>query len=200
MKNTSENNKTKWVIDPSHSAINFKVRHLMISNVKGAFKIFDASIYTIGKDFKTAEIDLWIDVSSIDTGSKDRDTHLKSVDFFNVEKHKQINFVSSTIGKEDSDGNHELWGELTMMGITKNVMMSVHFGGIVQDPWGNEKAGFTLSGKINRNLWELNWNNNMPTGGIVVGEEIELNCEIELTNSGQEEKMQLKSAIGSASL
>ena len=121
-------NQTKWSIDQTHSAIDFKVKHLMISNVKGAFKLFDASIYTTLKDFTTAEIDLWIDVASVTTGDAKRDEHLRGADFFDVQKHKQITFTSSTIGKSDKDGNRELWGELTMKGITKNIKLNVQFG------------------------------------------------------------------------
>jgi len=187
MKTTEANNQTKWSIDPAHSEIAFKVRHLMISHVKGAFKVFDASIYTNAKDFTTAEIDLWIDASSIDTGDSKRDEHLKSEDFFDVKNHKQITFISSTMGKPDSDGNQELWGELTIRGITKNIKLTVQFGGIAKDPWGNEKAGFTLTGKINRNDWELVWNTATEAGGVLVGEEVTISCEAELINSGQKD-------------
>lgn len=177
-------NKTKWSIDHTHSEIAFKVRHLMIAHVKGEFKTFDASIYTEEKDFSTAEIDLWIDVSSITTGDAKRDEHLKSADFFDVQTHKQITFTSSTIGQPDTDGNQELWGELTMRGVTKNVKLIVQSGGIIKDPWGNEKAGFTISGKINRTDWGLIWNAPIESGGVLVGEEVTISVEIELINSG----------------
>jgi polyisoprenoid-binding protein YceI len=176
--------QTKWSIDKTHSEIEFKVRHLMISHAKGNFKNFDASVYTYNKDFTTSEIDLWIDANSINTGDEKRDEHLKSSDFFDVQKHKQITFTSSTIGKANADGNHELWGELTMIGITKNVKLNVQFGGIVKDPWGSEKAGFTVTGKINRSDWGLVWNTAIETGGFVVGDEITISCEIELMNLG----------------
>lgn len=180
-------NEIKWSIDQSHSEITFKVRHLMIAHVKGAFKIFDASIYTTGKDFTTAQIDLFIDAASINTGDEKRDEHLKAVDFFDVQKHKEITFTSSTIQKADDSGNHELWGELTMVGITKNVKLNVEFGGIVTDPWGNEKAGFTVTGKIKRSDWELTWNTAIETGGLMVGDEITISCEVELVNAGQKD-------------
>jgi polyisoprenoid-binding protein YceI len=159
----------------------------MIAHVKGVFKSFDASIYTNSKDFTTAEVDLWIDPSSIVTGDEKRDEHLKSVDFFDVINHKQITFTSSTIGKAGPDGNQELWGELTMRGVTKNVKLNVQFGGIVKDPWRNEKAGFTVSGKINRSDWGLVWNANIETGGLMVSDEVIISCEIELINKGQED-------------
>ncbi len=187
-------NETKWSIDQAHSEIAFKIRHLMIAHVKGTFKTFDASIYTTGKDFKTAVIDLWIDASSITTGDEKRDEHLKSTDFFDVQNHKQITFTSNTIGVADSNGDHELWGELTMRGITKNVKLNVQFGGIVKDPWGNEKAGFTVGGKIKRSEWGLVWNTTIETGGLMVSDEVTISCEAELINVGLKElTMELES-------
>ena len=167
-----------------HSNIEFKVRHLMISHVKGTFKTFDASIYTTGKDFTTAVIDVWIDPTSISTGDEQRDEHLQGADFFDTQSHKQITFTSSTIGKADLAGNHELWGELTMRGLTKNVKLNVAFGGMAKDPYGNEKAGFTVSGKINRSDWGLVWNAAIETGGFVVSDDITISCEIQLINVG----------------
>jgi polyisoprenoid-binding protein YceI len=192
MGTTLVTTQTKWSIDQAHCEIGFRVRHLMIANVKGTFKTFDASIYTASKDFTTAEIDLWIDPSSIDTGDIKRDEHLKSADFFDVNTHKQITFTSSTIGKPDTDGNQELWGELTMIGVTKNVKLNVQFGGIIKDPWGNEKAGFTISGKIKRSDWGLVWNATIETGGLMVSDEVMITCEVELLNIGQADmKMKL---------
>ena len=179
--------QTKWSIDQAHSEIAFKVRHLMIAHVKGTFKVFDACIYTTAKDFTTAEIDVFIDASSISTGDAKRDEHLKGADFFDVKNYKQITFTSSTIGKSRPDGNHELWGELTIKGITNNIRLNVQFGGIANDPWGNEKSGFTVTGKINRSDWGLIWNTSIENGGLMVSEEVTIACEIELFNVGQEE-------------
>jgi polyisoprenoid-binding protein YceI len=201
MKTADIGSKTKWSIDRSHSEIAFKVRHLMIAHVKGEFKTFDASIYTEEKDFSTAEIDLWIDVSSITTGDAKRDEHLKSADFFDVLTHKQITFISSTIAKPDADGNQELRGELTMKGITKNIKVMVQSGGIIKDPWGNEKAGFTISGKINRTDWGLIWNAPIESGGVLVGEEVTISVEIELLNSGIVDlTMELETSAGKKSM
>lgn len=172
--------KTKWGIDTIHSEVAFKVKHLMISNVKGVFKEFDASIYTTGEDFMTSEIDFWLNPASIDTGAADRDAHLKSADFFDVEKHKQITFIGDSYEKVDNDGSYTLWGDLTIKGITKKIKLDVEFGGIMKDPWGNEKAGFTINGKINRKDWELNWNAALEAGGVLVGDEIKISCDIEL--------------------
>lgn len=193
MKNKTD--ETKWSIDQAHSEIEFKVRHLMISNVKGIFKIFGASIYTSGKDFLNAEIDVWIDASSINTGDSKRDEHLKSVDFFDVQNHKQITFTADTIVKPDSDGNHELWGELSMRGVTKNIKLDVQFGGIINDPWGNERAGFIVTGKINRSDWGLIWNTLLDTGGFMVSDEVTISCEVELVKVyGKEMTMELELA------
>ncbi len=174
--------ETKWSIDQAHSTIEFKIRHLMISNVKCSFKTFDASIYTSGKDFTTSEIDLWIDVNSISTGNEKRDEHLKSSDFFDVVNHKQITFSASTMTEADKEGNQDLWGELTIKGITKNVKLIVGFGGIASDSWGNEKAGFSVNGEIKRSEFGLNWNTYIETGGFLVSDEVKISCDIELIN------------------
>lgn len=178
--------KTKWVIDPIHSEIAFKVKHLMITNVKGVFKEFEASIYTTGDDFMSAEVDFWMDPASVDTGSADRDTHLKAADFFDVENHKEITFTANTYEAVDNDGSYELYGDLTIKGITKRIKLDVEFGGVVKDPWGNEKAGFSINGKINRKDWGLNWNATLEAGGLLVSEEVTISCEIQLLKSNEE--------------
>src|SRR6185295_303527 len=177
--------QTKWSIDQVHSEITFKVKHLMISHVQGAFKTFDASIYTYGRDFTTAEIDLWIKALSITTGDTKRDEHLTGPDFLDADKHKQITFNSSMMAKPDQQGNSVLWGEMTMVGITKDIKLNVNFGGVVKDPWGNEKAGFSVTGKINRRDWGLEWNTLIEAGGVMVGDEVIISCEFQLINSGQ---------------
>ena len=185
MKKTEVISKTKWAIDQAHSEIGFKVRHLMIAHVSGTFAKFDANICTMGKDFRTSGIDLWIDTSSINTGDAIRDTHLKSRDFFDVKRHKQITFTSNTISKADKDGNHEMWGKLTMIGIIQKVKLQVQFGGMLNDPWGNERAGFTVTGKINRSDWGLTWNSQTESGGLLISDEVTILCEVELTKMGQ---------------
>jgi polyisoprenoid-binding protein YceI len=179
--------KIKWSIDPTHTEIGFKVKHLMITNVKGTFKEFDGSIYTTDENFMTSEIDFWINPASIDTGDAKRDEHLKSADFFDVENHKQITFVGNTYEKVDKDGSYELYGDLTIKGITKQVKLDVEFGGVMKDPWGNEKAGFSVNGKINRKDWGLVWNATLETGGVLVSEEIKISCEIQLLKSNEED-------------
>jgi len=185
MEKNEVDSRTKWSIDQAHSEIGFKVRHLMIAHIKGAFKTFDASICTIANDFRTAEVDLWIDAASLTTGDAKRDKHLKSRDFFDVKNHKQLTFTSSTIVKSDADGNHELWGELTMMGITQNIKLNVQFGGMLNDPWGNERAGFTVTGVIKRSDWGLTWNATTESGVLMVSDEVSISCEVELTKIDQ---------------
>ena len=180
METTAVSTKTKWGIDPVHSEISFKVKHLMITNVKGVFREFDASIYTTDEDFMTAEIDFWLNPASVDTGDEKRDAHLKSPDFFDVENHKQITFTGNTYEKVDNDGSYELYGDLTVKGITKRIKLDVEFGGVMKDPWGNEKAGFTLNGKINRKDWGLNWNAALEAGGVLVSDEVRISCEVQL--------------------
>lgn len=179
--------KTKWVIDPSHSEIGFKIKHLMITNVKGVFKEFEASIYTTGDDFMSAEIDFWMNPASVDTGSADRDAHLKGADFFDAENYKEITFVANTYEKVDDDGSYELYGDLTIKGITKRIKLDVEFGGVMKDPWGNEKAGFSINGKINRKDWGLTWNATLEAGGVLVSDDVKISCEVQLLKSNEVE-------------
>lgn len=172
--------KFRWVIDQAHSEIGFKVKHLMITNVKGLFKTYQASIYTIGEDFLTAEIDFWMDPNSIDTHDAKRDQHLRSSDFFEVEKHKEITFKGNTVEKEDQKGAYELWGDLTIKGITKRIRLDVEMEGLATDPGGARKAGFLITGKINRKDWDINWNAALETGGVLVSDTIMINCEVQL--------------------
>jgi polyisoprenoid-binding protein YceI len=171
--------KTKWVIDPMHSQIGFKVKHLMISTVRGTFKEYDLSIYTTEEDFLSAEIDFWINPASIDTGQEKRDAHLRSADFFDVENFKEINFTGNTFEKAGED-SYALYGDLTMKGIRKQIKLDVEFGGVIKDPWGNHKAVFSIKGKINRKDWGLNWNAALETGGVLVSDDVWISCEVQL--------------------
>lgn len=177
-------NKTKWVIDKAHTELAFKVKHMMITNVKGVFNEYDGEIHTLDDDFNTVEIDLRMDTTSIDTNNTDRDNHLKSKDFFDVESYKNIRFKSTSLRKK-KDNIYELTGDLTIKNITKTVKFDAEFGGIVKDPWGNTKAGFTIDGKINRKDWDLSWNTMLETGGVLVGEEVRILCEAELMKAVQ---------------
>lgn len=172
--------KEKWVIDPTHSEISFKIRHLMITNVKGSFNNFDATIYSTGDDFTTAEIECWIDAASVNTGNADRDAHVKGPEFFDAATFPQIIFEATGYENVDNDGSYELIGDLTIKGIAKTIKLDVEFGGVVKDPWGNEKAGFTINGKVNRKDWGLNWNTALETGGVLISDEIRISCDIQL--------------------
>jgi polyisoprenoid-binding protein YceI len=172
-------NITKWVVDPSHSEILFKVKHLMITNVKGEFRNFDVTVETQGNDFSTAKVKTTIDASSIFTNEEKRDGHLKSEDFFDVENHKELVFESSSLKREDDD-EFEMKGNLTIRGVKKEVKVEVEFGGLMTDPYGNEKAGFSIKAKINRKDWGLNWNAALEAGGVLVGEEVKIMAEIQL--------------------
>lgn len=172
--------KVKWSIDPAHSEVSFKVKHMMITNVKGVFTKYDASIYTTGEDFMTAEVDFWMDPATVSTGSPDRDAHMRSADFFDVENHKQITFAANSYENVDNDGSYELYGDLTIKGITKRVKLDVEFGGVMKDPWGNHKAGFTINGKISRKDWDLTWNTALEAGGLLVSDDVYISCEIQL--------------------
>lgn len=170
--------KTKWVIDPTHSEVAFKVKHLMISNVKGNFSAFEVNALTDGDDFSHAEINVSINTSSISTGVADRDAHLKSPDFFDSANFETMTFVSKSLTGSGDD--YKLEGDLTIRGITNPVSLNVEFGGLMTDPWGNVKAGFNVDGKINRKDWGLTWNAALEAGGVLVAEEVRINAEIEL--------------------
>jgi polyisoprenoid-binding protein YceI len=167
---------TKWVLDPTHSEILFKVKHLMITNVKGEFRNFYAAID--GEDFTKSPVKVVIDSSSVFTNNDDRDNHLKSGDFFDVENHGELVFESTSIKKVD-DEDYKLTGLLTIKGITQEVAFDVEFGGVNKDPWGNEKAGFSLDGKINRKDWGLNWNAALETGGVLVSDDVKIQAEVQ---------------------
>jgi polyisoprenoid-binding protein YceI len=152
----------------------------VITNVKGEFKEFDASIYTTGENFMTSEIDFWLNPASVDTGDAKRDEHLRSADFFDPENHKQISFPGNTYEQVDGDGSYTLYGDLIIKGIKKQVKLDVEFGGVMKDPWGNEKAGFTINGKINLKDWGLNWNATLEAGGVLVSEDVRISCEVQL--------------------
>lgn len=172
-------NRTNWVIDASHSEIAFKVKHLMISNVKGTFGDFEATVVSNGNDFSDAQINFSLKTASINTGSADRDAHLRSADFFDAENYEKLTFTSSSL-KPSGNGTYLLTGDLTIKGVSREVELDVEFGGFMSDPWGNEKAGFSLSGKINRKDFGLNWNAALEAGGVLVGEEVKINSELEL--------------------
>jgi polyisoprenoid-binding protein YceI len=174
---TAVETKTKWAIDPTHSEVQFKVKHLVISTVTGSFKNFHGEVFSEDETFQGAEVNFSIDTKSIDTNQADRDNHLKSEDFFAADRFPAITF-SGVLDKGNND--YKLTGELTVRDVTKPVTLDVEFGGVVKDPWGNIKAGFELNGKINRKDFGLVWNALTEAGGMVVGEDVKLHLNIEL--------------------
>lgn len=170
---------TKWVLDPTHSEIHFKVKHLMITTVTGSFKNFTAEAETATEDFTNAVISFSAETASVDTANEQRDGHLKSADFFDAEKFPKLSFTSTSYAKKGDD-EYALTGNLTIKDVTKPVTLAVEFGGVAKDPWGNTKAGFTLSGKINRKDFGLNWNTVTEAGGLLVSEEVKIIAEIQL--------------------
>ncbi|MFN5318255.1 MAG: YceI family protein [Bacteroidia bacterium] len=170
--------KQAWALDPTHSEIQFKVKHLMISTVTGNFHAFSANVETDGDDFSTANISFSADIDSISTGDAQRDGHLKSPDFFDAAQFPTITFESTSLKLHDGD-IYKLSGNLTMHGVTKAVELEAELGGIAKDPWGNTKVGFTLSGKVNRKDFGLNWNVALEAGGILVGDEVKLHAEVQ---------------------
>lgn len=169
---------TKWGIDPTHTEVQFKVKHLVIATVTGFFKKFSGSIESANDDFDGATANFSLDVNSIDTNQPDRDAHLKSPDFFAAEQHPTIDFKGAV--KKVSGNDYKLVGDITMRGTTKPVELSAEFGGIMVDPWGNTKAGFEINGKVNRKDFGLNWSAVTEAGGVVVSDEVKLHLNVEL--------------------
>lgn len=168
-----------WKPDPIHSEIQFKVRHLMVTNVTGYFRKFDLTVETETEDFNTTKkIEFTADVDSISTNNEQRDTHLKSDDFFNAEKFKQLKFIGKDF--KVSGGEATLEGDLTIRDITKPIKLKVEYGGTVVDPYGQTKAGFTVTGKVNRKDYNLMWDAVTEAGQVVVSNEIRILCEIQL--------------------
>jgi polyisoprenoid-binding protein YceI len=171
--------QVKWSLDPMHSEITFKVKHLMISTVSGQFRTFTVNAITEGDDFsKPAQVEVTIDAASIDTNNEQRDGHLKSDDFFSASSHNQLTFKSTKFELNGDEG--KLTGDLTIKGITKPVVLNVEAGGVVVDPYGQTKAGFTVTGKISRKEFGLTWSAVTEAGNVVVGDDIKFNAEIQL--------------------
>jgi polyisoprenoid-binding protein YceI len=166
--------QTKWVLDPMHSEVQFKVKHLVISTVSGFFKSFEGSLETENDDFTDANIEFSLDINSIDTNQSQRDEHLKSADFFDAEKYPKISFKSTSFKKTGGDDEYVLNGDLTIKDVTKPVKLDVEFGGSAADFYGNTKAGFEITGKINRKEFGLVYDGVTEAGAIVLGEDIKL--------------------------
>ena len=154
----------------------------MISNVLGSFKEFEGKASMVENDLSSTVVNFSINTAYIDTEAADRDTHLKSPDFFDVENYPKIEFEGKGMTQKDED-NYELIGNLTIKGISKPIVLFVEFGGLMNDPWGNKKAGFSVTGEINRKDWGMGWNAALEAGGVLVGEKIKIICDVEFTIS-----------------
>jgi polyisoprenoid-binding protein YceI len=175
----SEMTATKWALDPTHSELGFKIKHLMISTVTGSFTDFTVQAETTKEDFSDITINAEVAVASINTNNSMRDDHLRTADFFEAEAYPKIVFNSAKMEKQE-DGSFILSGDLTIRNISKPVSLAVEYNGIAKDPWGNIKAGFAFEGKINRKDFGINYNATLETGGVLLGEDIKIFGEIQL--------------------
>lgn len=167
----------KWNVDPSHSSIGFSVKHMMISKVKGSFSDYEAVVEANGQDLSGAAINFTINVASINTGSADRDNHLRSADFFDTETYPTITFKSTDVQKKGDD--YALTGDLTIKGVTRPATFDVEYEGKGTNPWGQEVVGYSAESKINRKEFGLTWNQALETGGVLVGEDIKISLDIQ---------------------
>jgi polyisoprenoid-binding protein YceI len=165
-----------WSIDPTHSTVGFVARHLMISKVRGTFDTFAGTI-SVGQNLEDSTVEVSIELGSVNTGDPNRDGHLKGADFFNVEGGAQMTFRSTAITARGSEGT--MTGDLTIRGITKPVTLDVSFEGVATDPWGNTKGAFTATGEINRKDWGIEWNAPLEAGGVLVGDKVKLELDIQ---------------------
>ena len=170
---------TKWTLDPTHSELQFKVKHLMITNVTGNFSVISASIEADDDKFSKAKISFTADPKSITTNNEQRDGHLQAADFFETDKYPEIKFESTNYNAASG----KITGNLTIKGVTKPVTLDAEFHGTNKDPWGNQKAGFSLTGKINRKEWGLNWNAALETGGVLVSDDVKINAEVQFVKA-----------------
>jgi polyisoprenoid-binding protein YceI len=171
--------KTQWVIDPTHTEVGFKVKHMMFTNVSGKIEKYAAVVETDGDDFGNAIIEFKGVIDSITTGSADRDAHLLSPDFFDAAQFPELKFYAMSFTKLD-EGDFELTGDLTLHGVTKSLKLAAEFGGLMKDPWGNIKAAFNITGKLNRKDFGLTWNAALETGGVLVSDEVKIVAEVQL--------------------
>ena len=168
-----------WVIDSSHSTIQFSVKHLGISTARGVFEKFTGTVDADEQNPTAASVEVQIEAASINTRDEKRDGHLRSPDFFDADTYPYISFKSTRVEQLDSS-NGKLYGELTIKDITKPVVLNFEFAGLAKSPWGTTSAGFSAEGKINRKDWNLNWNVALEAGGWLVGEDVKIGIELEL--------------------
>ena len=167
-----------WALDPTHSELQFKIKHLMISTVTGQFNDFKASVETTGDNFVNAKVHFEATVDSISTNNEQRDAHLKNGDFFDADKYPVIVFESEKMEKTGED-EYKLYGALTMRGVSKKIILNAEFGGITKDPWGNTRTGFSVTGKINRNDFGMSFGAVSETGGLLLGDEVKINANVQ---------------------
>jgi polyisoprenoid-binding protein YceI len=170
--------KQTWALDPTHSELQFKIKHLMISNVTGQFNNFKATVETKGDDFTNAKVHFEAAVDSISTNNEQRDAHLRNGDFFDAEKFPSISFESEKMEKI-ADDEYKLYGTLTMRGVSKKIILEAEFGGITKDPWGNTRTGFSVTGKINRYDFGMSFGAVTETGGLLLGDEVKINANVQ---------------------
>lgn len=170
--------RAKWILDLAHSDIQFKIRHLLIANISGHFRVFSGIMYAGKDDFTDAEFKLTVDIYSVDTNNTERDEHLKSPDFFNADYYPEMEFVSQSFNHVEGD-NYKLTGSITIKGITKTVTFDVLFGGEAKDGFGNMRAGFDISGEIDRTEFNIHSKETTEAGGLVLGEDIKLHANIQ---------------------
>jgi polyisoprenoid-binding protein YceI len=167
-----------WNLDIAHSGVNFSVRHMVISKVRGRFAKFSGRLELDENDLTRSTVDVHIDAASIDTGVADRDNHLRSPDFFDVEKFPELTFASKRV-ERDGDDRYRVVGDLTIHGVTREVPLEVEAGGKTKDPWGNDRVGFTARTHIDRRDYGLLWNKAIEAGGFVVGDRVDIEIELE---------------------
>lgn len=182
MSTPASNGAAQWTIDAGHSHVEFSIRHLMITTVKGHFSKVEGTIKGNLDDMSAAQVEATIFTDSIDTRDEKRDEHLRSADFFEVEKFPNITFRSTNMTKT-GDNTYDVTGDLTIRDKTQPVTLKTEFTGNVTDPWGNEKAGFTATGKINRKDFGLTWNAPLEAGGVLVGEDVNISIEVQATKT-----------------
>lgn len=180
----------QWIVDPLHTNVEFKVKHLMISTVTGQFTSYAINVETEQEDFTHARISFEADVASISTGNSDRDAHLRSDDFFNADQFPKLHFAGTTLVKTGED-TYTLSGDLTIRDITKPINLNVAFNGTMVDPYGNHKAGFEITGKLNRKEFGLKWDAITEAGGVVVSDEVRLHLNVQLVAVAQEQEAAL---------
>jgi polyisoprenoid-binding protein YceI len=181
-RNETERGTVVWTLDPTHSQAEFGVRHLMISTVKGHFRDLSGAVTVEDGDLTTAQIDVTIQAASIDTRVGQRDDHLRSADFFDVERFPALTFHSTAVERV-ADDRYRVAGDLTIRDVTRPVTLDVQGLGSVRDPWGSERTGYTATSRINRKDFGLNWNKALETGGFVVGDDVRIDIEVELVRS-----------------